>query len=192
MRYIKNISKLRRQRLAARNVLKRAGRLSFKPQSFAKWADITYTKNGSILIQIQHDDASGVTPQMLKWWFEHLGCVTTWNGKDFSSPKVILYHLWHHRDHVAVTPLTDAPDGTRNLGFLKGADSRIHEQFNEFHDLVHYTMHTIRLDEQEFTFRIMIGPIAGLLNTHTRRSKGGFLLRRDQNRTGCLGYRLAV
>lgn len=167
MKYVKNLDKLREERLIARNVLKKIDKLPFKATSSAKWTDITRTKNGSILVQIEHDDAKGVTPEMLKWWFEHLSCTTTWNGEDFSGSEVTLYHLWHHRDHVAVTPLTDAPDGRKNTGFCEGADSQIHERFNEFHDHIHFTMHTTKLDEHEFTFQIMAGGVAAGHIKHT-------------------------
>jgi len=53
---------------------------------------------------------------MLKWWFKNLAGTTTWYGKDFSGPEILNYQLWHHRDHIRVTPVTDAPDGTKNIG----------------------------------------------------------------------------
>ena len=156
---MKNITysneKLRTMRLHAREALLRAGcSPHFKPESSAKWSDITKSPNGNILVQIEHDNIKGVTPEMLKWWFENLGRSTTWNGKDFSGPEIKLYHLWHHRDHVAVTPLSNAPDGSINYGFLEGADSRIEEYFNEFNDHIFQKMHTTKLDEHEFTFEI--------------------------------------
>lgn len=159
MKFIQKLDQLRNQRLLARNALKQNGTLPFKPESSAKWASIHRCPNGCMLVQIQHDDAANVTPEMLKWWFEHLSCMTDWNGKDFSGPPVSLYHLWHHRDHVSVTPLTDAPDGAKNTGFSVGADTRIHEVFNEFHFTVYARMHTVKLDQSEYTFLIKFGPL---------------------------------
>jgi hypothetical protein len=167
MQFIRDLPKLRKQRLLARDALKCAGKLDFKPESSAKWSAITKNRDGSILIQIEHDDAKDISPKMLLWWFEYLGCTTTWNGEDFSGPEVTLYHLWHHRDHVAVTPLSDAPGGKKNLGFLEGADSQIHECFNEFHSIVHQHMRTTKLDEREFTFSIMAGPFPAGHIKHT-------------------------
>lgn len=146
--------RLRSRRLEARQVLERMGHVEFKPESSAKWVDVTTSWDGSIRVQIEHDTIRGVTPEMMRWWFENMGLATTWNGVDFSGPEVSLYHLWHHRDHIAVRPLTNGPDGAVNHGFYPGAQSMIQEQFNDHHDRIHHTMQTIRLDNQEFTFLI--------------------------------------
>lgn len=148
---------IRHQRLLARQALVRAGRVAFKPVSSAKWVDVTTTRRGGVRVQIEHDDIKGVTPEMLQWWFENLGTTTTWNGEDFAGPEIPVYHLWHHRDHIAVTPVSDAPDGTKNRGFRVGALSRIDEQFNDYRDRIHQVMRTTRLDTSEFTFDI-VGP----------------------------------
>ena len=105
--------------LMKNDMLARAGRLAFKPVSSAKWTDVTVTRRGGVLVQIEHDDLKGVTPDMLKWWFENMAGTTTWNGSDFSGPEIFLYHLWHHRDHIRITPVTDAPDGSKNRGFAR-------------------------------------------------------------------------
>jgi len=148
---------LRQERLRARAALAAAGTLAFKPMSSAKWTNVTVSPRGGIRVQIEHDDIKGVTPEMLQWWFENLAATTTWNGKDFSGPEIFNYHLWHHRDHIRVTPISDAPDGTKNNGFRVGALSRIDEQFNDYRDRVHQVMRTTRLDTSEFTFEIL-GP----------------------------------
>jgi hypothetical protein len=148
---------LREQRLLARQALQRAGRLAFKPESSAKWTNISTDRRGAILVQIEHDDIAGVAPEMMKWWFENLAGTTTWNGVDFTGPEILNYHLWHHRDHIRITPLTDAPGGSPNKGFQVGARSRIDEQFNDYRERIHAVMHTTVLDESEFTFDI-IGP----------------------------------
>ncbi|MEU6114492.1 hypothetical protein ABZ840_08160 [Streptomyces sp. NPDC047117] len=83
-------------------------------------ADSTVTRRGGISVQIEHDDIKGCTPEMLQWWFENLAGITTWNGEEFSGPEILNYHPWHHRDHIRMTPLTDAPDGTKNNGFRVG------------------------------------------------------------------------
>ncbi len=148
---------LRSQRLLARAALQAAGCLEFKPVSSAKWTDITVSPRGAITVQIEHDDLDGVTPEMLKWWFENLAGTSTWNGIDFTGPEILNYHLWHHRDHIAITPLSDGSDGTKNRGFRVGGLSRIDEQFNDHHDRIHQVMRTTRLDDSEFTFDIL-GP----------------------------------
>lgn len=154
--YVKKLEDLRTKRLIAREALYAAGKPDFKNQGSAKWTDFEILPNGQMLASVQHDDIENCTPEMIQWFFEHLGCCTTWNGIDFSGPEVSIYHLWHHRDHVAVTPLTDA-GGKKNLGFLEGADSRIHELTNESNDVIYYEMSTVKLDTHEFTFNVMKG-----------------------------------
>lgn len=154
---IKNIhfnEQLRQEHLAARNALAKAGRLPFKARSSAKWADISRSWNGTVLVQIEHDNIKGVTPEMIRWWFENLARTTNWNGKDFSGPEISFYHLWHNRDHIALTPLNNTPGRTENQGFQEDADSRIEERFNEVHFHVNTVMHTTKLDNHEFTFLI--------------------------------------
>ena len=58
---------LRAQRLLAREALHRAGKLAFKPESSAKWTNVSVDRRGALLVQIEHDDIAGVTPAMLKW-----------------------------------------------------------------------------------------------------------------------------
>jgi len=90
--------------------------------------------------------------KVMRWWFENLATTTMWNGVDFSGPEVSFYHLWHHRDHVAVTPLTKGRNGEVNNGCTFGAKSMIQEQFNDYHERIRATVITTRLDNQEFTF----------------------------------------
>lgn len=159
--------KVRDQRLAAREALARSGDLAFKPVSSAKWTNISISPRGAMRVQIEHDDIAGATPQMMRWWFENMAGTTTWNGVDFTGPEISFYHLWHHRDHIAVTPLTSAPSGPPNKGFQVGALSRIDEQFNDFGYRVHQVMRTVRLDNEEFTFEILtIGGLVGGRITH--------------------------
>ncbi|GAA0799138.1 hypothetical protein GCM10008910_24840 [Faecalicatena orotica] len=165
-----NKLRLRKQRLLARAALKRAGNVKFKPVTSAKWVNVSRAWNGVLLVQIEHDNIRGVTPEMMRWWFENLGRTTTWNGIDFSGPEITFYHLWHHRDHIKVIPLTSGPNGEPNHGFFPGAKSMIQEQFNDFHDKVHHTMLTTRLDGREFTFLIkQFGMTVGRI-THTYSS----------------------
>lgn len=164
---------LRRQRLKARAALAAAGTLDFKPVSSAKWVDITISRSGRIRVQIEHDTIRSVTPAMMRWWFEHIADTTTWNGIDFTGPEISYYHLWHHRDHIAVTPVTSASDAP-NRGFQVGQKSRIDEQFNDYNDRIHQTMLTTRLDEEEFTFEILIaGMTAGRIIHRYHEEKGG-------------------
>lgn len=72
----------RQGHLAARNALETAGRLPFKERSSAKWADISRFWDGTVLVQIEHDNVKDVTPEMIRWWFENLARTTNWNGSD--------------------------------------------------------------------------------------------------------------
>lgn len=167
-----DFDKLREQRLNARTALARAGTLAFKPVSSAKWVDIT-ERHGRIRVQIEHDTIRGVTPAMMRWWFEHLSDTTTWNGIDFSGPEISHYHLWHHRDHMTVTPLTSSVEKP-NRGFQVGQLSRIDEQFNDYNDRIHHTMLTTRLDEEEFTFDIQfLGMNSGRIIHRYHEEEGG-------------------
>lgn len=172
--YVNDWERLRRQRLLARDALMRAGKPDFKRQSSAKWADYIQEENGCVAARVQHDDIQDCTPEMIQWFFEHLGCCTTWNGVDFSGPEVLIYHLWHHRDHVAVTPLTSV-GGKENLGFQQGARSRIHELTNEVNDVIHFEMETATLNTREFTFYVMMGgkPTGHVKHLYAPNGNGG-------------------
>lgn len=172
--YVKDWDRLRKQRLLARDALVRAGKPDFKRQSSAKWADYIREENGCVAAKVQHDDIRDCTPEMIKWFFEHLGCCTIWNGVDFSGPEVSIYHLWHHRDHVAVTPLTSVGE-RENLGFQQAARTRIHELTNEVHEVIHFEMETVVLDTYKFTFNVMMGgkPTGHVKHIYTPTEDGG-------------------
>lgn len=168
-KHVQNWEQLRKQRMLARDALVHAGKLEFKRYSSAKWADFIEESDGSRVAMVQHDDVEECTPEMIQWFFEHLACCITWNGIDFSGPKVSVYHLWHHRDHVTVTPMTDAGE-KKNLGFLLNAETRIHELTNEINKVIYYRMKTICLDTHEFTFQILVNnKPAGMSNTFMNR-----------------------
>ena len=68
----RDLADLRRRRLLARDALERAGTVAFKPVSSAKWVDVEVSRYGGIRVQIEHDTIRGVTPEMMRWWFENL------------------------------------------------------------------------------------------------------------------------
>lgn len=81
--------------------------------------------------------------------------------------------MWHHRDHIAVTPLTQPHNGI-NKGFAVGAYSKIHEQFNDYNELINNTMLTTVLDETEFSFLIMVGSLkVGRINHYYEPTENG-------------------
>ena len=185
VRTIHTSSKLREQHLFARKALETVGNSAFKPESSAKWVDISRSWKGNVLVQIEHDNIKNVTPEMICWWFQNMARSTTWNGKDFSGQEIPLYHLWHHRDHIAVTPLTNGKDGTANHGFLEGADSKIEERFNETHFHVHTRMRTTVLNNEEFTFKIMFAGIPFGHITHLYAQEGNDCSFYAETEMGC-------
>ena len=77
-------------------------------------------RHGQLVLTIQHEAIRGVTPEMLRWWFETLGQTVKLDGRDY--PR---YLLWHPRDHIHWELARKAPNG----GTGQGAYFRIVEAF---------------------------------------------------------------
>lgn len=90
-----------------------------KPLSSAR-TTIEKQENGQLVMTIEHDTIRGVTPPMLRWWFEHLGDPMLYEGASHSR-----YLLWHPRDHIHWEIARRAADG----GTGQGAYFRIVEAF---------------------------------------------------------------
>lgn len=96
--------------------------------------------NGQILLTIEHDTIRGVTPAMLREWFEQLGETLVHEG--VSYPR---YLLWHPRDHIHWELARRAPGG----GTGQGASFRIVEAFAANPDFyVDSTEYVEKLDEE--------------------------------------------
>ena len=78
-------------------------------------ASVEELADGRLRATIVHETMKGVTPAMLRWWFENIHTFTTWNGTDFDGPEVPVYRLWHPWDHIRV----------RWLSEVRGADGRL-------------------------------------------------------------------
>lgn len=65
-----------------------------KPLDSAK-TNFTIDKRGVFNLTIEHDIIRGVTPEMLLWWFQHIGGNMTYQGNTY--PK---YLVWHPKDHI--------------------------------------------------------------------------------------------
>jgi hypothetical protein len=76
--------------------------------------------SGQLELTIEHDTIHGVSPAMLRWWFENLGNDMTFEGRTY--PR---YLLWHPRDHIHWELARRSPDG----GTGQGAHFRIVEAF---------------------------------------------------------------
>jgi hypothetical protein len=65
-----------------------------KPFDSAK-TNFIIEDNGAFRLTIEHSPISGVTRQMLLWWFQNIGGEMTYKGKTY--PR---YLVWHPKDHI--------------------------------------------------------------------------------------------
>lgn len=72
-------------------------------------------------VTIDHQPLAGIAPEMLLWWFGHIGNRMTYAGQDISS-----YLAWHPLDHIHWELAQAAPGG----GAGEGARFRIVEAFD--------------------------------------------------------------
>jgi len=71
-------------------------------------------------VTIDHRPLRGVTPSMVRWWFENIGGTVEHDGE-----RVEKYLLWHPVDHIRWELARPAPTG----GATEGARFRIVEAF---------------------------------------------------------------
>ncbi len=90
-----------------------------KPHSSAVTTQATLP-NGQLELTIQHEHLRGLTPRMLRWWFENIGGTFEYEGAVYSR-----YLLWHPRDHIHWELARPAPNGAAG----QGAYFRIVEAF---------------------------------------------------------------
>lgn len=92
---------------------------TMKPVSSARTSEATLP-SGQRVLTIEHDTIHGVTPPMLRWWFENLGQTMSYGGQTY--PR---YLLWHPRDHIRWELAAHSPSG----GTGQGSHFRIVEAF---------------------------------------------------------------
>jgi len=80
----------------------------------------TVLPTDQLLLTIDHDTIRGVSPPMLRWWFENLGQTMVYRGTTY--PR---YLLWHPRDHIHWELAARSTTG----GTGQGAHFRIVEAF---------------------------------------------------------------
>ena len=90
-----------------------------KPLASAK-TSFEKQANGQLVLTIEHDTVHGVSPHMLRWWFENLSEPMEYQGKTYSR-----YLLWHPRDHIHWEIVRRSATG----GTGQGAYFRIVEAF---------------------------------------------------------------
>jgi hypothetical protein len=101
--------------------------------------------DGRIHCWIEHEVLSGITPQMLVWWFKHLE-----GDMDYEGGRHNRYRVWHPRDHIAIEYSRRNPDGSIGVGCyihlteMLGANP---DYLIDVHTLI------VKLDEQGFAHR---------------------------------------
>ncbi len=121
-----------------------------KPVSSARTSEATLP-SGQLVLGIEHDTIRGVTPAMLRWWFEHLGQTMAHKGQTY--PR---YLLWHPRDHIRWELARPSPGG----GSGQGAHFRIVEAFAANPDYyVDSTEYVEKLDDEGISLVRRIGGI---------------------------------
>ncbi|MBE0592617.1 MAG: hypothetical protein IH616_09490 [Gemmatimonadales bacterium] len=107
--------------------------------------------SGQLRMTIEHDTIRGVTPAMLRWWFETLGRTMTFEGETY--PR---YLLWHPRDHIHWELAKRSP----TTGTGQGSHFRIVEAFGARPE--HYvdsTEYVEKLDEEGIS---LVRRVAGM------------------------------
>lgn len=113
--------------------------------------DITILDDGRVQATIEHEPMRGVTPGMLRWWWENIDTTTTWNGSTFGGPPVPVYRYWHPFDHVRARWVRKISGSDGRLG--PGSVIRIEENLGGQYD-VRITAHVTRLDDRAFNFAV--------------------------------------
>lgn len=121
-----------------------------KPVASARTTQ-TVVATGQLVLTIEHDTVRGVTPTMLRWWFENLGRTMTFEGRTY--PR---YLLWHPRDHIHWELAATSPSG----GTGEGASFRIVEAFGA--DPAFYVDSTERVEKLSEEGIALVRRVAGV------------------------------
>lgn len=119
-------------------------------------SDATYkidlSKQGKIVIELQHPILKGVTPAMLSWWYQHLASGSAIvRGKEYS-----FYHLFHLSEHGQTKIISPPTDGTEGMGV--GACVYRQERFGPY--LSKGYGRVAKFSDQGFTVIPVMGPLA--------------------------------
>lgn len=112
--------------------------------------------DGRLRAWIRHDTMRGVTPAILRWWFEHIDAFTRFNGRDFTGPEVPVYRLWHPYDHIAVRwrRRVRGPDGRLAPGSVIHIEENLGGRYP-----VRATARVTRFDDAAFNFDLLLGGV---------------------------------
>lgn len=111
---------------------------------------ITRFPRNRVRITIDHEPLKGVSPEMLLWWFRHIGA----NMDYFGSPTA-RYRVWHPLDHIHWELAREAPGG----GVAEGARFRIVEAMGR--DERYYIDSVGRVEKLDLTGIRLVLRIAG-------------------------------
>ena len=81
----------------------------------AKW-HFKRLDNGQFETYVEFDIMKNLTPEMMLWWWNNLDTFTTYNGTDFTDPKVRLYRWWNPFDYIKIEHIQKIVD---EKGYLK-------------------------------------------------------------------------
>ena len=87
-----------------------------------------------VRMTIDHQPLEGVSPDMLLWWFTHIG-----GDLDYAGKRVSRYRAWHPLDHIAWALDREAPGG----GAGEGARFAIREAFQRRSDMLVDSVDTV-------------------------------------------------
>jgi hypothetical protein len=136
-----------------------------KPLDSAE-TSLSYDDCGRMVMHIRHSVIKGVTPEMLAWWFAHIGGDMELEGKTVNK-----YLVWHPLDHILWELAQPAPDGGAGVG----AKFRIVEAFGRNPDhYVDVTDTVVRLSPAGFTLHnYRLGMQIARLNHDFGMAEGG-------------------
>ena len=110
-------------------------------------------------LTIDHEPLTDVTPEMLQWWFSHIG-----GDMSYAGSRVPRYLVWHPRDHIHWELVRPAPGG----GVGEGARFRIVEAFQQRPEFYVDTTDTVeKLDGTGIRLVRRIGGVLVLQLEHT-------------------------
>ena len=110
-------------------------------------------------LTIDHRPLSGITPDMLRWWFSHIG-----GDMSYADDRVPRYRVWHPLDHIHWELVRAAPGG----GAGEGARFRIVEAFQQRPEFYVDTTDTVeKLDETGIRLVRRIAGVQVLQLEHT-------------------------
>jgi hypothetical protein len=113
-----------------------------KPVSSAQ-TSLDYDEFGRMVMHINHDILRGLTPEMIAWWFRHIG-----GNMEINGARLNRYLVWHPFDHIRWELARPAPGGGAGVG----AKFRIVEAFGRNPDFYVDVIDTVtRLDITGFT-----------------------------------------